>query len=394
MATTTTPVGPVVYSISVNGIPVQDFPLDVEIRQCFGHHEMAFIRIEYSRNYTNINALPVWAENGRVRMVWGQGNSNLSTFYGYVNHHEIASNADSGTKATQVTYVLVGTSKPMNSHVTRTWADVSGTYMAKQIAAEHGLRPVLTSTDVVLGYEVQSAESDFVFLARMAQKTGYRFGVFGGSLYFIDPAVALAGNSHRGVPGYRLDKVFTQVDTIRDFRVIQGDNIPGSEKAQRILNGIDSVTGMPFTVSAGNPTSTGITKVLTERVASNLGEGQALVNAWGALSQFWIQAEAELFGNTILYPGKLVYLDGQAMPGGTPGYWLVTRADHVLKKSGLAYTVLDRYVTRVCLVRNQTGSAPAVKQVTPIQPEFVGCVTRNDRWVAQSLTPVYDGVIR
>jgi hypothetical protein len=393
MAITTTPVSQVIYAISVNGVPVQDFPLDVEIRQCFGHHEMAFIRVEYSRSYTNVNALPIWAENGRVRMVWGQGKSNISTFYGYVNHHEIKSNADSGTKATQVTYILTGTSKPMNSHVTRTWGQVSGTYMAKQIAAEHGLRPVLTSTNVVLDYEVQSAESDFVFLCRMAQKTGYRFWVSGGSLYFIDPAVVLAGTSEHGIPGYRLDKVYTQVDTIRDFTVIQGDNIPGSEKATRLVNGIDSATGVPFTLTAGNPTPAGITKVLTERVATSLGEGQALINAWSALSQFWIQATAELFGNTILYPGKLVHLDGQAMPGGTPGYWMVTRADHMLKKSGLAYTVLDRYVTRVSLVRNQTGTSPAIKQVTPIRPEFVGCITRNDKWVAQSLVPVYDGKI-
>lgn len=394
MAATTQPVSPVVYSIQVNGTPVNDFPLDVEIRQCFGAHELAFIRIEYSRSYSGIKTLPLWPENARVRMVWGRGNSNLSTFYGYVNHHRINSNADSGTKATQIEYTLIGTSKPMNSDNTRTWGEVSGTYMARQIAAEHKLRPVLTSTSVVLDYEVQSAESDFVFLNRMAEKTGYRFWVSGGSLYFIDPLVVLAGSKQQGIPGYRLDKQFTQQDTVRDFELIQGDNIPGSVKAQRVIHGMDQNSGLPFTVTASNPNSATITKIQTGRVARSVAEAQNLVNAWSSLNQFWVQATAELFGNAYLYPGKMVYLDGQAMPGGSAGYWMVTEACHVLMKSGLAYTVLDRFVTRVCLVRNEAATAPNIKKITPVQPEFVACMPRGALWQAQNLTPVYDGVVR
>jgi hypothetical protein len=388
---TATPVSPVVYSITVNGKKIQDFPLDVEIRQEFGLHEMAFVRIEYSRNFTSINSMPLWSENSLVQMVWGQGKGNLTTFYGYVNHHKINSNADSGTKATQVTYILIGTSKPMNSEATRTWGQVSITYMAKQLAAEHKLRPVLTSTSVVLDYEVQSAESDFVFLNRMAEKSGYRFGVLGGSLYCIDPTVVLAGSIRQAIPGYRLDKLFTHQDTVRNFEVIQGDNIPGSVKAQRVLHGIDQNTGLPFTVAADGTPASSITKIQTGRVARSVAEGKALVNAWSGLSQFWIQATAELFGNTLLYPGKLVHLEGQAMPGGTPGYWMVTSAQHLLKKSGLAYPANDRYVTRVCLVRNQAATVPNIKMISPVQPEFVGCTSAGGIWVAQSLTPVYDG---
>jgi phage protein D len=387
----TTPVAPVVYSISVNGQPVRDFPLDVEVRQSFGLHEMAFIRIEYSRSFSGLNTMALWPENGLVRMVWGRGTQNLATFYGYVNHHRINSNADSGTKATQVEYVCIGTSKPMNSEATRTWGQVSGTYMAKTIAAEHGLRPVLTATSVVLDYEVQSAESDLAFLNRMAAKTGYRFWVSGGSLYFIDPAVVLAASARQGIPTYRLDKQFTQMDSVRDFEVLQGDNLPGAVKAQRVIHGVDQNTGQPFTVTADGTSSSSITKIQTGRVAKSVAEAKALVNAWAGLQQFWVMATAELWGNAVLYPGKLVHLTGSAMPGGTAGYWMVASADHLLKKSGLAYTVSDRYVTRVGLVRNQAASTPAVKQITPVQPEFVPCLHNGALWVAQSLTPIYDG---
>ena len=65
----------------------------------------------------------------------------------------------------------------MNSDKTRTWGQASPTYMAKQVAAEHGLRAVLTSTSWVSDYEVQPSESDFQFLNRMGSKYGFRLFV-------------------------------------------------------------------------------------------------------------------------------------------------------------------------------------------------------------------------
>jgi phage protein D len=387
------PVAPVTYSILVNGVQVTNNPLDVELRQAFGKQELFFARIEYNRLYPSLSSVPIWANDAPVVIRWGRGVANLNTWYGYVNHHEFASDADSGSKAPQVTYTLVGTSMWMNSDKTRAWGQTSPTYMAKQIAAEHGLRAVLTSTTWVSDYEVQSSETDFTFLNRMSAKYGFRFAVSGGTLYFIDPSSVLSGSSTQGVPTFTMNKSFAWQDTIRKFKKIEGNNLPGSELATRQLSGVDQNTGAPFTVTATGTSGRARTKIQTSYVASSAAEAQVMADAWQSQSQFYIQATAELFGNTLLYPGKLVYLQGTAMMAGSAGLWMVTEADHLLKSSGTSYTVLDKYVTRVTLIRNQDGTAPAISRTSVISPEFTACRISNGQWVSDQVGVYYDGVL-
>lgn len=386
------PVSPVTLQVTVNGQVITDFIQNAELKQWFYKHELYILRIEYKRLGTNLNALPIWPDNATVQVSWGRGLANTATWYGYVNHHEYASNADSGSYAPQVTYYCIGTSKPMNSEVTRTWGQASPTYMAKQIAAEHNLRAVLTSTSWVSDYEVQSAESDFAFLVRMGEKYGFRFAVSGGTLYFIDPASVLAASSTQAIPSFNLDKSFIKQDTIRDFKKISGDNIPGSEQATRVISGVDAVTGVPFTVAANG--SQAITKIQTGRVATSVAEATVMAQAWQNQAQFYTQATAELFGNAMLYPGKLVYLKGLALPADSGGYWMVSEAKHLLKVSGTNYTILDKFVTRVKLLRNQGGAAPSITNTSIIRPEFVGCQALGGTWQATQLGALYDGVLQ
>ena len=389
------PVAAVTYQFIVNGLLITDKPLDVELRQEFGMHDLFFVRIEYPRMIQNPNAIPIWPTNAPVQILWGRGAANLNVWYGYVNHHQVKSNADSGSKALQVTYTCIGTSKPMNSDATRTWGQTSPTYMAKQIAAEHKLRAVLTRTSWVSDYEVQSSESDFHFLNRMAMKYGFRLWVSGGSLYFIDPSSVLSGSSGQGVPVYYLNKNYGWQDTVRDFQKMEGDNIPGSELATRAVSGVDQNTGSAFTVTATGTSGRNLTKIQTGYVAKSVAEAQVMANAWQAQTQWYIQAKAELFGNALLYPGKLVKLEGISLPADSSGYWMVSAADHLLKNTQTTVPTLDRFVTRVCLVRNQPGSTgqPAISKVNVISPEFVPVTLSSNVWSATNLGVIYDGVL-
>lgn len=384
------PVAPVTLTVTVNGAVVTDLIQNAELKQAFYSHEIFSFRIEYQRGSKNLAAIPFWPDNAPVVVTWGRGLSSTATWYGYVNHHEYASNADSGSYAPQVTYYCLGTSKPMNSQETRTWGQTSPTYMAKQIAAEHNLRAVLTSTSWVSAYEVQSAESDFAFLARMGEKYGFRLAVSGGTLYFIDPASVLAASSTQAIPSFQLNKNMAQLDTIRDFTKIEGDNIPGSEVATRAISGVDATTGVPFTVAANGAQNT--TRVQTGYVATSVAEATVMSNAWQNQAQFYIQAQAELYGNAMIYPGKLVYLSGTALPADSVGYWMVSAADHVLRVSGTSYTILDKFVTRVTLLRNQ-GAQPKVTNTSVIRPEFVSCNLIGSTWQASQVGALYDGVL-
>jgi phage protein D len=303
----------------------------------------------------------------------------------------MSSNADSGTHNLQYTYTCIGMSKPMNSDNTVAWGSVTPTYIAKTIAANHGLRCVVTSTNWQLTSEVQAAESDFQFLSRVAQKTGYRFWVSNGTLYLTNPSVILSGASSQGVPVYTMDKLLISQDTLRDFKKMQGDNLPGATTATRVVYGLDQSTSQLIAATATGPASSGVVQINTQRVARSVGEAQNIAQAWQNTSQFWIGAEAQLFGNNALYPGKVIYLQGQAMPADSAGYWIVASATHTMKSGGTTYYVNDKYVTQCQLLRNTTGSLPSIAGINVISPEFIPCVNASGTWVGSNQAVIVDG---
>lgn len=390
---TAIPVGPVVYYIYVNGVLDNSFALDTELRQAWGTHDLFFLRIEVPRTNINIKKISLWPDNAAVRIVWGRKPADIQTWYGYVNHHTVDANADSGSKAMQITYTLIGTSKPMNTDVNKTWGEVTPTYIARTIAQKYGLRTVVTKTNWILPYEIQANESDFQFLNRIGLKVGYRFWVSGGTLYFIDPAVILAGSNSQGVPKYYMDKTFIRQDTIREFHVLDGDNVPGATKTKRSIYGVDKNSGQPFAVVADGTSQYDINEIKNDRWETDLNQAQNIANAWQSMSQWWQSATAELYGNSFLYPGKVVYLDGIQMPTNKIGYWIVASADHVMKTSGTAITTYDKYITRVELLKNTENIAPLIKNTTQITPEFNTCVLQSGKWIATSQPVIYDGTV-
>ena len=384
-------VGPVTYAIFVNGRKITEFPLDVELRQSWGQHDLFYIRIEYYKNL-KLQNLQLWANNAPVQIIWGQSPNNTQTWYGYVNHHTTDSTSDSGTNTMQITYTCIGTSKPMNTDRTRTWGEVTGTYMAKTIAAQYGLRSVLTSSTWILPSEVQANESDFCFLNRMADKIGYRFWVSGGTLYFIDPSVAMQGGVTQTVPSYYMDKTFYYLDTLRSFHMLSGDNVPGSVQSTRTMYGLDSQSGNPIQVNANLPgtVSSGIVQVNSEWPTDNMSDAQNLVNAMQGRSQYWQAATAEVYGTSLLYPGKLIQLVGNQLNSEATGYWLVGSADHVMRSSGTSDPSKDKYVTRLELLRNTSQQVIVLKNVTKIIPEFITCNLINNVWRSSSQVVIYE----
>jgi hypothetical protein len=384
----TVPVGLVVYAVLVNGVKVTDVVLDVRIETTWGQHDLVSVRIEYNRMYPMATIKP-WADNALVQVTWGRRPNALQTWYGYVSYHEMAGNADSGTGNLQYTYYCVGTSKPMNAEVSRIWGTVTPTYIAKVMADKYRLRCVVTSTSWVMSNMVQAGMSDFAWMNYVAQKAGYRFWVSGGTLYLVDPTILLQGTARQAVPVFTQNKSLASQDTIRDFKLLRGDQLPGSTTATRQITGIDTTSGHLFQVSAG----TGITKQNSSFVASSYSEGNQIVAASQNLSQFWIGAWAELFGNSSLYPGKVVYLQGNGLPGGNAGYWIVVSAEQILLASGTTNPTADKYVTQCVLMRNTSATIPTIKNTVIINPEFVTCSSRSGQWYSTDQRVIVDGVI-
>jgi hypothetical protein len=388
MASTLVPVAPVVYAVTVNGVPVSDVILNVSLDMCWGMHDIAAMRIEYNRG-EDMSSIVTWPSDALITMTWGQSSGTLMTWYGYMNHYEMKSNAESGSHNLQITYYCIGTSYPMNSQQSYQWGNVTGTFVAKSMAKKYGFRCVVTSGAQIQNQLTQANMSDFQFMNYLAQKTGYRFWCSNGTLYFVDPAIYFMGGFNQNVSTFQQDKSQLQQDTMRDFTVLQGNNLPGATVANRIVYGIDGATGKLISNSTGG---TGPTIVNTTRSVSSISEGQQVINAWAGLSQFWIGASAEFFGDQGLYPGKIVYLDGNALPAGNIGYWVVSRTKHLMLMSGSPLTVLDKYTTQVDILRNTGGPVPNYKNVVTVSPEIITCVNNKGVWQASQQTVIVDGI--
>lgn len=387
------PVLPAEYYAYFNGIPVREQNLlrDMELRQRFGHHDLMFLRFEFPGTYTNPNKVKVYPAGTPVRVVWGR-RPDLNTWYGYVNHKEMDTHADSGTDYFQLTYSCIGTSKVLNKDKTRTWGQVTPTYIAKKIAKENGFRCVVTSVKWVLPYEVQAAESDFCFLNRIADKTGMRFWCSGGTLYMIDPAVAIYGSAKIAVPQFNHDKFSYQLDTLRYIDLMDGFNLPGTVLANRKLHGIDKYSGQLFTAVTKPGQSTEIDYVNDFRRVDNYHEAKKITDAWQSVSQHFTGTKAEVFGNTLLYPGKLVNFQGRVLMDKTRGYWLVTQAKHTIRASNLVQSTLDSYTTELDVMRNTPETDVKLKGIHPVQPEMVSCSLGGGKWKPGNSSVIVDGI--
>lgn len=380
--------GPVTYQAYVNGSPYNNRPpiLDVSLTETFGQHDLLTLRIEYPANFP-AGQLPTWPDNAPVSLLWGQS-PDLNWWYGYVNHHTVSSNADSGTRLMQLTYTCIGTSAILNSAVTTQWQSVTPTYITKSIAAANGFRSVTNPSTWLLEYE-QQAETDFQFLNRLANKCGMRFWCSGGTMYMITPTTALEGGGQSAIPVFYTDKSLTYNDTCRDLTYTQGVNLPGSVQANRVLYGIDAASGQAFSAATAPVTSTSRVALKTTAPATSYSDAQSRVNSWAALSQFWIGAQATLYGNTHLYPGKVVQLTGTSLPSNAAGYWLISSVTHNLSSSGTASPYMDKYLADVVMLKNNASNAVTLSNITPVIPEFTTCTLNlSGRWISANLSAV------
>lgn len=387
------PVLPAIYNTYFNERQVreQNYLRDMELRQHFGHHDLMFLRFEIPMTYTNPHKIKVYPAGTPVRVVWGR-KPDLNTWYGYVNHKEMNSEADSSTSQFQLTYTCIGTSQVLNKDKTRTWGQVTPTYIAKKIAKENGFRCVVTKVNWVLPYEVQAAESDFCFLNRVADKTGMRFWCSGGTLYLIDPAVAIYGSSKIAVPKFQHDKFSYQLDTLRYVELMDGYNLPGTVLANRKLHGIDKYSGQLFTAVTKPGQSTEIDYVNDFRRVDNYHEAKKITDAWQSVSQHFTGTKAEVFGNPLLYPGKLVNFQGRVLMDNTRGYWLVTQAKHTIRASNFTQSTLDSFTTELDVMRNVPEKDVKLKGIQPVQPEMLGMRLGGPKWKTGNTSVIVDGV--
>ena len=412
-STAPAPLRNVYVSFSVNGTVVLDWPRHFSLTQEYGQHDVLKATIIVPYLHPNISQLTAWADNAPISVTWGRlSPMTISTWYGYVNHHELQSTVIDGKRAVQMDYYIIGTSKPMNTAVNKTWLNVTGSAIAQQLATKYFLRAVITNSTWTLDYEVQAGETDFNFLARIAQKIGYRFYVSGGTMYFVDPLMMFASASTSFIFTYNIDNSLGYADTAWNFHRLAGDNLPGSAVATRQICGIDdstnalftvtpaaaasvsalsSVTAVPTPGAATGTTTSGILVQRNDKFARNTAEAQSMVNAVQQLAQFQVGCTVDVQGNNLLYPGKTITLAGKALPDTAAGLYFITKTVHQIYSSGWTDATKDVYKTSVTALKSSKSAVPAAAGIQQISPELVGMSLSGSQWQSSQQGTVTEG---
>ena len=375
----------VVYSLTVNGYAISQHVVDVEVRESYGLHDIVILSMQLPGPVTTPSRINTWEQNSAVSMKYGIRGGTPAMWYGYVNHSEyVTEGAGGGTL--MVRYVLIGTSKVLNDDQTRSWKNVSPSYVARKLAAEHGMRAVVNAYRQKTSYDAQAGESDFEFLNRMAERIGWKFRVSGGTLYFQDPSVLFFGASEYAVPGFNMNRDAVSTDTVVNFKVLKGDNIPGSVKGQQQVNALDAKSGKSLTAKIGSGTTI-IDKLYTN--GSQASANQILAGKVN-INKYWINASATLYGNQAVHPGTIINLGGAAMIDDYDGTWLVTCVRHYMSAAPSGNGP-DIYTMDVEIARN-TATGVTFDKSQRVNPEFVTCHLRTDNtWISDSMTAVIDG---
>jgi hypothetical protein len=384
------PVGHVVFQAKVGGVTDSFTPLDFELRQGWGQQDVLFGRTVVAKG-RSASPLTTWTEGSPVEIAWGRPPQALQSWYGYLNHAEKATDDDATGQNVQLTYVLAGTSKAMLGDTNRSWEGYTISAIAQRIAREYCMRCVVTTSPWVLPYEVQANESDWSFLNRMASKTGMRVWVSGGTLYCIDPAAVLSGASNFTVPVYLINKASGWQDSARNFKVVSGNALPGAYKMNHLMHGIDSA-GNAYAIRQDGADPSLPDVIQSGWHAASTAQARSLMNAEAALAQYWQVATVEVMGYNLVYPGKVVGFQGNAISDGDSGNWIVAAATHVARQSGSGDPAADHYVSRLTVLRNAKGY-PLVKGVHKIAPEVMPCVLQGNAWRATSIGTVIEGAL-
>lgn len=266
-----------------------------------------------------------YRRRSRIQVLWGEfPNAGLSrTFYGYIDSHKAGPvKKDNNGNYINVSYYVVGTSHPMQ--VKHNWTGMSWSSAAKTIAKRHKMKAVVHQTPKLSKALIQH-QSDFKFLVEGAEKTGFRFFVWGTTLYFVNPQKMLNAKPS-GTPLF-------SGNAIHDIDVDASDG----ESNQYASVGT-AANGSTVTVTSDNsqteywdeaPTAPA-SIIYDATVVESLAEAQQAVQARVLSDQQWVLADVETDGDARVIPGKVVYLVSDELAEEHKGLWIVNSVSHIV----------------------------------------------------------------
>jgi len=213
---------------------------------------------------------------------------------------------------------------------TRTFLHMADSAIATQIAREAGLRMEVDDSPTVVGYVIQSNQSDLEFLRRRASLIGYEIFVRDRVLYFRSPRIADSPDSKLSL-GEDITEFSPRLSTlnqptelaVRAWDVMKKEAIVATSRETRYLGG--PLSG-PDTVRRAFG-SAAVT--LTDLPAKSLGEASGMVaGLFSTETLAFVEGNVVAFGRPQLRAGTVVSISGAGQSFSGPYY--VTSVTHTM----------------------------------------------------------------
>jgi hypothetical protein len=316
------------------------------IEERCGQHDLLSI------SGTQSTALTKYAGQPAKLTAW-QGSATRA-IHGYLDTHAISTGFN---KDMVVTGYVLGASSVMRSGAERQWKDKRPFDIARDIVRPYGFCLEMDTYQYTIPLFVQSAESDWQLLARLAQEIGMALIGTNVVIRMVDPSLEIRRRRMRPLYKFNVNKLFNYS--------ISASPVPLGYEA-RVFAGVDKF-GESFSVTA-NPDAA-VTLPAPETVRS-LEDAISAAERIGRRRHRLRRATCSLKFTPGLRSGTTVALTN----GADTNVWFVHEATHV-KSFEESYTslVLNRDED------DQTATSPVWQSVQWPQPTL-----QSARWIAPS----------
>jgi phage protein D len=278
-------------------------------------------------------------------------------FFGYV--YDVSMTTQASVRRNVIIRGM-GSSFPLKEGGSKIWANKSAPDIVSDICKTFKLKPVVTSHPVKFAQQSMVGHTYWEKVQELAQRIGYVAQVIGTELHF-HPVDKMIDRFSTSIPALSFSDgdlnagAVYEAQTLDKFKPTIGDHLEtaaGHTKRDKIVSGIDPVTGKTFSHTA-SPSKVGkairktgsvplFKEVIPTRIADSASVAKSMAEGFALLSRFNIGAEAAGQGDPRIAPYRTVEINGTGET--SDGFWVVMKATHFITYDG-RYTVEFNCVT-------------------------------------------------
>jgi hypothetical protein len=282
-----------------------------------------------------------------VTVNWRTSNGIRGKFFGVVYAVQ-RTHAIQASKECEI--ICIGLTFLMKDSKPGVWINKTVDEVVRVIAKRNGLKAVVSGHPARYSQITQAGESDWEFLQRLAEMSGYTIAVKEKTILFrtIDEIVS---DSIGGMPILFQEQTFMppfsslEEQTLDRITPLYGDYLELPELSSnsfKITRGVDPIKALTFTSTESPKNKQKVRKtksdpifsdIMTSAVVNTKDFSQSVAKAKAAKARFNIPAHFQSQGDPRIVPNSLVEVEG--VLDDADGYWLVHEVVHYLNVNGV-----------------------------------------------------------